>query len=111
MHDQNFRTAMVGFWHSGKHKRVPSELEARLLRKMDMLNRAAARKDLQAPPANRLHTLHGDREGQGAISVSGSWRLCFRFGGPLEYTAGFNGNAEGNYRRQADLQSRPADRR
>ena len=26
------------FWHTGKHKRVPSELEARLLRKMDMLN-------------------------------------------------------------------------
>jgi proteic killer suppression protein len=67
------------FWHSGKHKWVPSELEARLLRKMDMLNRAVARKDLQAPPSHRLHALHGDREGQGAIAVSGSWRLCFRF--------------------------------
>lgn len=67
------------FWHSGKHKRVPSELEARLLRKMDMLNRAVARKDLQSSPSNRFHALHGDREGQWAISVSGSWRLCFRF--------------------------------
>ncbi len=67
------------FWRSGKHQRVPSELEARLLRKMDMLNRAVARKDLPAPPSNRLHALHGDREGQWAISVSGSWRLCFRF--------------------------------
>jgi proteic killer suppression protein len=46
---------------------------------MDMLNRAVAREDLQAPPSNRLHGLHDDREGQWAISVSGSWRLCFRF--------------------------------
>jgi len=67
------------FWHRGKHKRVPSELEARLLRKLDMVNRAAALKDLKAPPSNHLHALHGDRQGQWAISVSGSWRLCFRF--------------------------------
>jgi proteic killer suppression protein len=67
------------FWHTGKHKRVPPELAARLLRKLDMLNRAVARKDLQAPPSNRLHSLHGDREGQLAISVSGPWRLCFWF--------------------------------
>jgi len=67
------------FWHTGKNKRVPSELEARLLRKLDMLNRAAAPKDLQAPPSHRLHALVGNRKGQWAISVSGSWRLCFRF--------------------------------
>ncbi len=46
---------------------------------MDVLNWASAHKDLQAPPSNRLHALHGDRAGQWAISVSGSWRLCFRF--------------------------------
>ncbi len=68
------------FWHQGTHKRVPSELEARLLRKMDMVNRVADLKDLKAPPSNHLHALHGDREGQWAISVSGAWRLCFRFG-------------------------------
>ena len=67
------------FWHTGKHKRAPSDLEDRLLRKMDMVNRAASLKDLKAPPSNHLHALHGDREGQWAISVSGAWRLCFRF--------------------------------
>ena len=67
------------FWHTGKHRRVPSELQARLVRKMDMLNRATSYQDLQAPPANHLHALHGDRQGQWAISVSGLWRLCFRF--------------------------------
>ena len=67
------------FWHTGKHKRVPPDLGPRLLRKMDMLNRATAHKDLQAPPSNHLHALSGNREGQWAISVSGAWRLCFRF--------------------------------
>jgi proteic killer suppression protein len=67
------------FWHTGKHKRVRPELEVRLLRKMDMLNRAMAQKDLQAPPSNHLHPLHGERKGQWAISVNGPWRLCFRF--------------------------------
>ncbi len=67
------------FWHNGKQKRVPPELAARLLRKLDMLHRAVSIKDLQAPPSNRLHDLHGDREGQWAISVSGPWRKCFRF--------------------------------
>jgi proteic killer suppression protein len=61
------------FWHTGKHKRVRSPAA------MDMLNRASAYKDLQAPLSNRLHALHGGRQGQWAISVSGSWRLCFRF--------------------------------
>jgi toxin HigB-1 len=66
------------FWHDGKHKRVPP-FAARLLRKLDMLNRAVARKDLEASPSNRLHALQGDRQGQWAIVVSGPWRLCFRF--------------------------------
>lgn len=57
---------LAEFRYSGKHKRVPSDLEARLLRKMDMLNRAVARKNLQAPPSHRLHARHGDREGQWA---------------------------------------------
>lgn len=33
-------------WHTGKSKRVPSELTAQTLRKMDMLNRA---KELKVP--------------------------------------------------------------
>ncbi|MEI6126379.1 MAG: type II toxin-antitoxin system RelE/ParE family toxin [Pseudomonadota bacterium] len=67
------------FWHSGKSKRVPSELTAQTLRKMDMLNRAKELKDISSPPSNHLHRLHGDREGQWAISVNGPWRLCFYF--------------------------------
>jgi proteic killer suppression protein len=67
------------FWNEGKHKHVPPELGQRLLRKLDMLNRSKELKDLAAPPSNHLHLLHGNRQGQWAVSVSGAWRLCFRF--------------------------------
>lgn len=32
-------------------------------------------------PGFRLHPLKGDRRGQWAVSVSGSWRVVFRFEG------------------------------
>jgi toxin HigB-1 len=67
------------FWHDGKHKKVPAVLTERLLRKLDMLNRSDDLQDLMAPPANRLHSLSGNRQGQYAISVNGPWRLCFHF--------------------------------
>ena len=67
------------FWNTGSHKRVPHELSARLVRKLDMLENSKDIIDLQSPPSNHLHQLHGDRDGQWAISVNGPWRLCFEF--------------------------------
>ncbi len=32
-------------------------------------------------PAFRLHPLKGERKGQWAVSVSGNWRVVFRFEG------------------------------
>ena len=66
------------FWHNGDHKKVPSDLKSRLIRKLDMMNAAKELKDLESPPSNHLHALHGDRQGQYAISVNGPWRLCFK---------------------------------
>jgi proteic killer suppression protein len=67
------------FWNTGRHKKVPPNLKDRILRKLDMINSAKELKDLMSPPSNHLHQLHGDRDGQWAISVSGQWRLCFNF--------------------------------
>lgn len=67
------------FWNSGEHKRVPPFLKDRLMRKLTILENAKELKDLSSPPSNHLHLLHGDRKGQWAISVSGPWRLCFKF--------------------------------
>ncbi len=67
------------FFHKGKHKKVPSILTSRLIRKLDMINAAKKLMDLSSPPSNHLHQLHGDKNGQWAISVNGPWRLCFIF--------------------------------
>lgn len=76
----NFKQSWLeDFWNSGSQKRVPPKLQKRLIRKLDMLNCATELCDLKSPPSNHLHQLHGDREGQWAVSVSGPWRLCFVF--------------------------------
>jgi proteic killer suppression protein len=67
------------FWNTGRHKQVPTQLQNRLLRKLDMMNCAKELRDLSSPPSNQLHQLHGDRKGQWAIAVSGAWRVCFKF--------------------------------
>jgi len=77
---RNFKQSYLEeFWNTGRHRLVPSHLVNRLIRKLDMLNSANELRDLSSPPSNHLHSLHGDREGQWAISVSGQWRLCFKF--------------------------------
>lgn len=50
-----------------------------VIRKLDMVNCANELRDLSSPPSNHLHPIRGGREGQWVISVSGPWRLCFRF--------------------------------
>lgn len=49
------------------------------LRKLRMLDAAAAVTDLRVPPGNRLEKLKGDREGQWSIRINEQWRICFRW--------------------------------
>ena len=51
------------------------------LRKLAMLDAAAAPEDLLEPPGNRLEMLRGDRAGQWSIRVNDQWRVCFRWQG------------------------------
>jgi proteic killer suppression protein len=67
------------FWNKGRHKKVPPDLNKRIIRKLDMMDAAKEIQDLLSPPSNHLHQLQGTREGQWAISVNGPWRLCFKF--------------------------------
>ena len=69
----------------GSCKRISSEVAARTVRKLDMIDAALALEDLRVPPGNRLHALKGDRAGMHAISVNDQWRLCFRFEGQHAY--------------------------
>jgi toxin HigB-1 len=43
------------------------------------LNAASALSDLSPLRSLGLHKLAGDRKGQWAMTINGSWRLCFRF--------------------------------
>jgi proteic killer suppression protein len=50
------------------------------LRKLDMIDAAAALGDLRSPPGNQLEKLSGDREGQWSIRINDQWRICFTWG-------------------------------
>lgn len=64
---------------TGKAKRVPPDVVARAVRKLEQVSAATRVDDLKVPPGNRLHPLDGDRRGQHSISVNDQWRICFRF--------------------------------
>jgi proteic killer suppression protein len=67
-------------------RRVPANVVASALRKLDMLNAAHVLEDLKAPPGNRLEALRGDLKGRHSIRVNDQWRLVFRWTnqGPAE---------------------------
>ncbi|HDS1580927.1 type II toxin-antitoxin system RelE/ParE family toxin [uncultured Stenotrophomonas sp.] len=60
-------------------ERVPRwrHIEAVALRKLAMINVAAALEDLRVPPANRLEVLRGNRRGQYSIRINDQFRVCF----------------------------------
>ncbi|MEX0875763.1 MAG: type II toxin-antitoxin system RelE/ParE family toxin [Actinomycetota bacterium] len=60
-------------------RRIPADVRAVALRKLDMLNAAARLMDLRSPPGNRLEALKGDRKGMHSIRVNDQWRIVFRW--------------------------------
>ena len=65
-------------FETGERRGVSHELAARLRRQLDVLNRARNATDLNLP-GFRLHQLKGNRAGTWSISVSGNWRITFKF--------------------------------
>ena len=63
----------------GKSRRLPPEILRRAIRRLKYVHYAAKLDDLRSPQSNRLHALHGDRQGQYAICINEQWRICFRF--------------------------------
>ncbi len=58
---------------------MPADIARRAVRRLEYIHLAARLNDLEVPPSNHLHALHGDREGQHSIRVNDQWRICFRF--------------------------------
>ena len=60
-------------------KGFPSDLVARVQRKLAQLDAAQVLADLSVPPSNRLEPLKGDRQGQWSIRINDQWRICFKW--------------------------------
>ena len=58
-------------------RKLPTNIQAIVLRKLIYMDNAKSLNDLRVPPANRLELLSGNRKGQYSIRVNGQYRICF----------------------------------
>lgn len=65
--------------HTSRVRRLPMDVVAVVLRKLDMLRAARQLQDLRSPPGNRLEALRGNYAGYYSIRVNDQWRLVFRW--------------------------------
>ena len=66
------------FFKSGSMQGIQAKHAKKLSALLFVLNTMQTLKDLSAP-VYRLHQLHGDMEGQYAITVQANWRITFEF--------------------------------
>jgi len=62
---------------TGHSRRIGTQFHKRMVLILDAMNAATRVSDLRG--ARGFHALSGDRSGTFAVSVSGNWRLTFRF--------------------------------
>ncbi|MGH8467990.1 MAG: type II toxin-antitoxin system RelE/ParE family toxin [Gammaproteobacteria bacterium] len=76
---RGFRHKGLGkFFETGFRGGIQTQHAERLRLILGRLNAAAAPKDMALPGLD-LHPLKGDRKGAWAVSVSGNWRVTFKF--------------------------------
>lgn len=69
------------FVENARSKKIPSDLESRLFRKIQMIDDATTDQDLRVPPSNHFEKLRGNLEGLYSIRVNKQWRLIFQWAG------------------------------
>lgn len=69
------------FLNDVRSRNIPSDLESRLFRKLQMIDDATTDQDLRVPPSNHFEKLKGNLEGFHSIRVNKQWRLVFRWDG------------------------------
>jgi proteic killer suppression protein len=79
----SFRDAWLRdfFVEDVRAKKIPADLEARLFRKLQMLDDATTDSDLRVPPSNHFEKLKGALADWHSIRVNQQWRLVFRWHG------------------------------
>lgn len=66
-------------WSGQWSRKLPQEIQQRVLNKLAMIHRSQDIHDLRVPPSNHLERLSGDRVGQYSIRINQQWRICFRW--------------------------------
>ena len=69
------------FIEDARARHIPSDLESRLFRKLQMIDDATTDQDLRVPPSNHFEKLRGNLAGLHSIRVNNQWRLVFRWDG------------------------------
>ena len=69
------------FVDDARSKKIPSDLECRLFRKLQLIDDATTDQDLRIPPSNHFEKLRGDLDDFHSIRVNKQWRLIFRWDG------------------------------
>ncbi len=69
------------FVEDARSRHIPPDLEARLFRRLQMLDDAETDQDLRVPPSNHFEKLRGGLVGFCSIRVNQQWRLIFRWDG------------------------------
>ena len=64
-----------------RSRNIPSDLESRLFRKLQMIDDAATDQDLRVPPSNHFEKLRGKLADLHSIRVNKQWRLIFQWDG------------------------------
>jgi len=76
---RNFRhKGLERYFAKSDRSGIDARQADRIRRILDRLDAAAAPGDMDLP-GYRFHSLKGDRKGAYAVSVSGNWRITFRF--------------------------------
>jgi len=65
------------FWRQGTGRSLPADLRRVAMRKLKLVDDAAALRDLRVPPGNDLEELKGNRDGQHSIRINWQYRVCF----------------------------------
>jgi proteic killer suppression protein len=65
--------------NSKESRKVPQNIHAVAIRKLDMINAAINVEDLKIPPGNRLERLKGDLTGFFSIRINDQYRIIFGF--------------------------------
>ncbi|MDP1682015.1 MAG: type II toxin-antitoxin system RelE/ParE family toxin [Burkholderiales bacterium] len=67
-------------FRKGEAQGIQAQHVSRIIRILDLLDDASAPEQVNIPGLY-LHPLKGSRKGEWAMSVSGNWRITFRFEG------------------------------